>query len=94
MNSSKISRAVLAGTIISIATVVILTVAADLAPPLKDSLKNAFTHHWVGKSVVVTIAFLLITIASYASRSGSRESDLPQLLRILSFFVIFGTALI
>lgn len=37
-----------------------LTLWGELHPPIKDWLKNSFTHHWVGKSILTAVVFILI----------------------------------
>lgn len=37
----------------------VLVIAAELIEPLKNALKAAFTHHWIGKGVIITLAFII-----------------------------------
>lgn len=46
------------GTAASAWLLAILVIAAELYEPFKNLLKSTFSHHWIGKSAVITIAFL------------------------------------
>lgn len=42
-----------------------ITISAELFPPIKDWLKTAFSHHWLGKGVLSLLLFTTVTIAGY-----------------------------
>ena len=42
--------------------IAIITIGGELFAPLKNWLKAAFTHHWLGKSALSIILFVLIFI--------------------------------
>lgn len=48
-----------AGAFTSSLLLALLVIIAELAKPLKDFLASVFTHHWVGKAVLVTLAFVI-----------------------------------
>lgn len=56
----KLVNSILLGAIITIIFVVAITISAELIPALKDWLKNTFSHHWVGKSIL-SLAFFAIS---------------------------------
>lgn len=75
-----------------IATVIFiaaLTIAAELFAPLKDWLKNTFSHHWVGKSILSIMVLLIGSIAfQYCPSKFCRIDNLSTFgrnLRILSW---------
>lgn len=45
---------------VTVLFIAVITIWADLYAPLKDSLKNMFTHHWIGKSVLSAALFLIL----------------------------------
>lgn len=70
----------------------ILVIAAELFAPLKDTLKAIFGHHWVGKAVIVAIAFIVFGFLLARRESASSEkiawySVLGSLAVILLFYV-------
>jgi len=38
----------------------ILVIIAELVEPFKTLLKDIFMHHWIGKGVLITLAFLAV----------------------------------
>ncbi|HLC45929.1 MAG TPA: hypothetical protein VJI67_03595 [archaeon] len=73
-----------------------MIVIAELFAPFKDALKAAFTHHWLGKLVIVGIAFFVFAylmrekkaIAGITDEKAAWYSVLGSLLVILAFFVV------
>jgi uncharacterized protein YacL len=45
---------------VTVLSIAIITIWADLYAPLKDWLKAMFTHHWIGKSVLSAALFLIL----------------------------------
>lgn len=60
-NNKPILQAVILSTILTIVTIVFLTVFGELNPGFKAWLANAFSHHWIGKSVISVLVFLVLT---------------------------------
>jgi len=54
----RFTRAAAFGSIAASLVVLILTIGGEEWSPLKDALKNTFTHHWLGKSALALLAFL------------------------------------
>ncbi len=48
-------------SITTVAVITLLTIAAELNAPLKDWLKQVFSHHWIGKSVIALAVFLIFS---------------------------------
>lgn len=57
----KILYFAIIGAIIAIVFVAAITIFAELVLPIKDFLKNTFSHHWIGKGVVAAGIFVIIT---------------------------------
>ena len=60
--------------IISSVFVVVITIWADLAAPLKDWLKSVTGHHWTTKSVFTALIFTLVMIILYALRKKHTDN--------------------
>lgn len=58
----KVGLASLHAAAVTVLFVTLVTVVADLQPPLKDWLKNTFSHHWVGKGWLSAGLFVLLTL--------------------------------
>ncbi len=39
-----------------------ITIAADLYSPLKDWLKETFSHHWIGKGIIASVLWMAIAV--------------------------------
>lgn len=86
-----------AATVSGICTVVfvtLITVLADLAPALKNWLRDTFTHHWIGKGVLAAGLYVLIYLLVVKTARKLPEDGGVPLLRALSFAAIFGAAAI
>ncbi len=73
----------------------ILVIGGELFAPLKDLLKNVFTHHWIGKAVIISLVFF---IAGYLARNREAgkipdeelawKSTLASIAAIFAFYII------
>ena len=74
----------------------ILVVAAELIAPFKNFLKATFTHHWIGKGVIITLAFIVFgfllrekkSIGKFSSEKIAWNSTIISLIAILLFYII------
>ncbi len=92
---TKISQAVTLSSIAISTFVLIITVASELQPTLKDWLKNTFSHHWVGKGILASLLFSLFGIIFYFLPTPAHKINLSKYLMILfwtalstSFFIL------
>lgn len=60
-------------TIVSIIYIPLITIAGELYAPLKNLLKNIFWHHWLGKSVILIVLFVAVTLISSAFLAKHEE---------------------
>ena len=73
----------------------IMVVVAELFAPFKDFLIATFSHHWIGKAVIVALAFVIggfllggkNPISKYSSEDVAWYSTLGGLAAILAFYV-------
>ncbi len=60
-NNTKITvNKALHATIVVTIGIAIITVLAEISPLIKNALATVFTHHWVGKSILVAIIWFLL----------------------------------
>jgi len=74
---------------IAVIFIVAVTIMGELYAPLKDWLKNAFTHHWIGKGAISFIGFYLISFLLYSAMSENINRTV-LLLNILTCIVGAG----
>jgi len=69
----------------------ILIVVAELISQFKTFLANVFTHHWIGKGIIITIAFLVFGFILMDKKSvgNIRDDKLGWYSTIASLIVIF-----
>lgn len=82
------------GAISAVIFITIITIAADLYLPLKDWLKNAFSHHWIGKSVLAGVIFLGTSFLIRFLSIQAEEERLIKALKYLIWITILGTLII
>ena len=84
------------GATVSAWVLAAMVILAELVAPFKDALKNTFSHHWIGKVVIVLAAFLLFSfllkdkksIAGVADEKAAWYSTLGSLAVILLFYIM------
>ncbi len=57
----KPDSAILA-TAVAIIFITAITIAADLYSPLKNWLKDTFSHHWIGKGVLAAALWMAVAV--------------------------------
>ena len=75
---------------------VILVVAAELAEPFKKLLTDTFSHHWVGKAVIMFLTFVILgllmrnkhSVAGVSNNKLAWYGVLAGLLVIFIFYVV------
>ncbi|MDZ4243546.1 MAG: hypothetical protein U1C57_00375 [Candidatus Doudnabacteria bacterium] len=87
----KNPMAVAIAAICTIFFITLITVLADLVPPLKDWLKAVFTHHWIGKGVLSIGLFVFLYLLLKKTLPQPSESRLASMIRLLSWFAVLGT---
>ncbi len=85
----KIVQASVAGAIVAVVFMTVITIIADLQAPLKDGLKTAFTHHWIGKGVLGAMVFMIVWL-SLVGRGSEDPERLRKGLTTLSWSAILG----
>lgn len=73
----------------------IITIAGELYEPLKNFLKNTFWHHWLGKSVILVVLYILLVLIFSGMKENGEEKEGKYLVWIMAIamlgaFSIFG----
>lgn len=83
------------GTAAASILLAVLVVAAEISKPFKAGLGSVFTHHWIAKIVLMTVAFLLIgfmyqknKLFGIDSEKLAWESTLASIGVIFIFYII------
>ena len=74
---------------------VILVIITEVSGSFKNLLKLIFTHHWIGKAVIITLVFILVgflyretKIFNIQDEKFAWNSTIISLVIILLFFII------
>ncbi len=87
---SKIIFSVAIGAIAAVIFIIAVTIGADLYLPLKSWLKNIFSHHWIGKSVLAVVVFLLSVVLSWPFSKRADDEKIRKILVLLNWLLIAG----
>lgn len=79
------------GALAAVVFIVAITVTADLYLPLKDWLKWAFGHHWVGKGILAIGIFAVGTCIAYAISLRAEVQRIGSNLTLLMRISVAGT---
>lgn len=79
------------GAITAIVFITAITIAADLYSPLKDWLKENFSHHWIGKGILAIAAFLLAGFLKFLFGKTTNEIKIAKNLAVLNWLSIIGS---
>jgi len=80
-SGGKIASSAALSASVTVALITLVTIIADLNPPLKDWLKSTFSHHWIGKGVLAAAIFIVLT---FLFRLMSLKTDAAGLSRKLA----------
>ncbi len=93
-NKIKIIHSAVCGAIAAVIFIIVITIVADIYLPLKDWLKNTFTHHWIGKGILSIAVFIVIGLISRFLPIAASEDKLNKVLKLLSWAIVLGVILI
>ncbi len=86
----RIIHSIICAAIAAVIFVVVITISANIYLPIKDWLKNVFTQHWIGKSILSAAVFIVIGIISFLLPIRADEEKIGRLLKILSWLLVVG----
>lgn len=87
----KILNSFIIGAITAVIFVAAVTIFSELAPDIKSFLKNTFTHHWVGKSVLSLMIFLVASLIFWVIPAKIDIKKIRAEIRILIFSAAMGS---
>lgn len=90
MNKLKPIYASAYSSVVAIVTVVGLTIGAELSVPLKTWIAGFTGHHWVTKSWISIIVFVLFFVIFQFSNKSVTESQTKTVLTMLQIFIVLG----
>ena len=67
-DKQSILSAIIISAILTIVVIVLLTVCGELDAGFKGWLTQTFSHHWIGKSIISTLVFLVSMPIFYVLR--------------------------
>ena len=67
-DKQSILSAIIISAILTIVVIVILTVCGELDAGFKGWLTQTFSHHWIGKSIISVLVFLVSVPVFYVLR--------------------------
>jgi len=82
-----------AATLVTTLAILVMTIGAELYPPLKAWLASTFGHHWVGKGVISIVIFVVVMALSYPILTKTPRSMASWSNRLFAV-VILVTAII
>ena len=92
MNKSKLIIASAYAAILTILFVVVITIWAELAPPLKEWLKAFSGHHWTSKSIFSVLLYVVATAVLYPVFRKLEGESIRKALSFLVIFTVLGVA--
>lgn len=67
----------------------ILVIITEISKPFKEFLKNIFTHHWIAKAVIITLAFIIFGLIQKKTKKDiAWYSVIGSLITIFVFYII------
>jgi len=87
----KLADSLILSSILVVIFIPAVTVAAELIPPLKEWLKNTFSHHWIGKSIISLILFVAFGVLTFAIPYKTNLERINRLILILITLTFLAT---
>lgn len=84
-------KAMSISTVLTIILIVIMTIASELSKPFKDFLAGLFSHHWVAKSIIAIIFFIVVY---FILSKTKEEKDTYKQTKLVFITTILGGAAI
>ncbi len=94
MNKPRLIIASAYAAILTIIFVVVITIWAEMAAPLKDWLKAFSGHHWTSKSILSILLYLSATTLFYLVFRKVEGEKIRKAISILLAAVVLGVVAI
>jgi len=92
MTSAKSERSleapVGAAALLTTVAIMVMTLGAELYPPLKTWLAATFGHHWLGKGIISIVIFLAVIALSYPKLTKVERSMGTWSARLLAVVIL------
>src|SRR3989344_3615499 len=88
MNKLKSIYSSAYSSIVTILAVAVITISAELSAPFKNWLAGFTGHHWITKSYVSLIIFVLFYIIFSATKKSPSDCETQKALFVLQIFAI------
>ena len=86
---NKIITSFAVAAIVAIVFVTIATIFGELYKPFKNSLKDLFSHHWIGKGVIAIVIFYALGFLGYFYAKDN-EDAIITMLKIVFWIALIG----
>jgi len=80
-DKKSILSAIIVSAIVTLAAIVLLTIFGELSAEFKTWLARSFSHHWIGKSIISVLIFLVSIPIFYVLKL--KKISIPVLIWIL-----------
>lgn len=80
MNKENLAKSALWSSTATIIVIFLMTVFSDKNPGFKAWLTSMFSHHWIGKSVLSVVVFVILFLLFYIIK--------PKISLVLSVWVL------
>ncbi|MDP3991516.1 MAG: hypothetical protein Q8P66_01260 [Candidatus Colwellbacteria bacterium] len=90
MNKPRLIIASAYAAILTIIFVVVVTIWAELAAPLKSWLTAFSGHHWTSKSILSILLYVAVTMVMYRLFRKPEGASVRKALSLLIIFTVLG----
>ncbi len=91
MKIKKINiRAIILSSIVVVIATTLITILGELLKPFKDLLTIPTGHHWVTKSILAFLIFIIL-IFIFGKEIKDRKEDLWKEVKLLSIIITVST---
>ena len=87
----KIIYSTAIGAIAVVIFITFITINAELYLPIKDWLKNTFSHHWIGKGILSLAIFMIVGLLVWFLPVQQDEERTRKILMLLNWLLILGS---
>lgn len=87
----KILNSFIISAAVAVIFVAFITIISELLPDIKSFLKNNFTHHWAGKSVLSLIIFIAASLIFLIIPAKTDIKKICADIKILIFSMAAGS---
>ncbi len=94
ISKTRITYSFTLSAVLVVFWILLSTVGAELFSPFKDWLKQAFSHHWIGKGVISAVIFFAGAFIIMPFTKNIQQHRLVNILQTLFWFTVASGILI